>query len=807
MEKGKGRISFFEAPISNTKPWGELSLGEVHRLITGEKYKARTGHLRALADKGEARKYKAANFDYCTFSGVFALRANHALVEHSGLLCMDLDHLSDVAEMKKRLLADPLFDTQLLFVSPSGDGLKWVFPIDLSRASHEDYFDGVAHYLQVCYGVEADKSGRDVSRACFLPYDPEAYLGSGSERGGDSPVFNPKSWLPGVGLANEVAAESWLPGAGLANGVAAESWSESGPRAAGSLQAEGGPRAAGSPQAEGSPQAAGGLREEIEAVTQRIERAGVDIAPTYTQWRDLGFALTEALGEGGRGYYHRLSRFYADYRAAETDLQFDKCLCSRGSGITVRTFFYLASQAGMDVGMLDFSDFLPVFPQSVYEHLPCLLRDVVAKADSPQDADLLLLGSLVAISACLPNVYGIYDKREVFPNLFLFVAAQASAGKGRLTLCRRIVEPVHRQLRKLAEAEYAEYQCALSEYALDKNKSEADKPKEPPLRLLFIPANTSATGMLQLLNDNDGRGLMFETEGDTLAQAFKQEYGNYSDSFRKAFQHETIAYNRRKDREYVEIEKPCLSAVLSGTPKQIKHLIPDVENGLFSRFLFYNLEMSPEWKNVFAEEGDETLDDYFEQIAERFYDLYRLLERETDPIRFCFTENQEKQFSKFFDRMHREYYRLYGGEFVSSIRRLGLMTFRMAMIITTLRIMDDGDLKTLLVCSDTDFQTVIRMAKVIVRHTREVYLEFFSFDAASDAKDGASRSLAKSPVCRKYFENLPFEFNRKTYLATASQMNIKPKTADKYVRNFCKLQRLVHAGYDNYRKNTLTLPQ
>jgi hypothetical protein len=44
-------------------------------------------------------------------------------------------------------------------------------------------------------------------------------------------------------------------------------------------------------------------------------------------------------------------------------------------------------------------------------------------------------------------------------------------------------------------------------------------------------------------------------------------------------------------------------------------------------------------------------------------------------------------------------------------------------------------------------------------------------------------------------------------LATASQMNIKPKTADKYVRNFCKLQRLVHAGYDNYRKNTLTLPQ
>ena len=872
MEKGKGRVSFFEAPISNTKPGGELSLEEVHRLITGEKYKVRTGQLRALADKGKARKYKAANFDYCTFSGVFGLRANHALVEHSGLLCMDLDHLPDVAKMKKRLLADPLFDTQLLFVSPSGDGLKWVVPIDLSRASHEVYFEGVAHYLLVCYGVEADKSGRDVSRACFLPYDPEAFLGSGGEGGGDASAFNPKSWLPGAGLANGVAAGIR---SGTENGLATENGSATGnglqvgcsaglgeglqtkygadsedvPQLGEEVKLEGVPQFEDVPQLgeevklEDVPSSffsdpKGGLPTagsyaEIEAVTQRIERAAVDIAPTYPQWRDLGFALTEALGEGGRGYYHRLSRFYADYRAAEADRQFDRCLRSRGSGITVKTFFHLALQAGVDVNTTGTdmcpasidggvginmagagvdvnttvtSEFLPVFPQSVYEHLPRLLRDVAAKADSPQDADLLLLGSLATISACLPKVYGIYDKREVFPNLFLFVAAQASAGKGRLTLCRRIVEPVHRQLRKMAEAEYAEYQCALAEYALDKHKSEADKPMEPPLRLLFIPANTSATGMLQLLNDNAGRGLMFETEGDTLAQAFKQEYGNYSDSFRKAFHHETIAYNRRKDREYVEIKKPCLSAVLSGTPKQIKHLIPDVENGLFSRFLFYNLEISPVWKNVFAEDEDETLDDYFEQIGERFYDLYRLLERETDSLRFCFTRNQEKQFSEFFDRMHKKYYTLYGGEFVSSIRRLGLMTFRMAMIMTTLRIMDDGDLKTLLVCSDTDFQTVIRMAEVIVQHTREVYLEFFSSDAASDADDAEAGGRWKQPVIsRVYFENLPFEFNRQTYLATASRMNIKPKTAEKYIRNFCKLHRLVHTGYDNYRKAAVTL--
>ena len=82
-----------------------------------------------------------------------------------------------------------------------------------------------------------------------------------------------------------------------------------------------------------------------------------------------------------------------------------------------------------------------------------------------------------------------------------------------------------------------------------------------------MPANSSATAMCQTLFENDGVGLMFETEGYTLASTFKSEHGNYSDALRKAFHHESISYNRRKDREFVELKTPRLSAVLSGTPR------------------------------------------------------------------------------------------------------------------------------------------------------------------------------------------------------------------------------------------------
>ena len=174
-------------------------------------------------------------------------------------------------------------------------------------------------------------------------------------------------------------------------------------------------------------------QSDIETITQRIEQAAIDIAPSYADWRDLGFALADALGENGRSYYHRISRFYSDYSAAETDKQFTACLNAHGHGVTAKTFFQLARNAGVDIRGDRSYDFvkqkssnpqreekrismqnaqsaettpepLPTFSQDVKERLPSLLKQIVQNALSNEDADLLILGSLTVFSACLPNV-------------------------------------------------------------------------------------------------------------------------------------------------------------------------------------------------------------------------------------------------------------------------------------------------------------------------------------------------------------------------------------------------------------------
>ena len=569
-----------------------------------------------------------------------------------------------------------------------------------------------------------------------------------------------------------------------------------------------------------------GGASDIETITQRIESAAVDIAPNYADWRDLGFALADALGESGRSYYHRLSRFYPSYSQSETDKQYSACLASHGHGVTVKTLYHLAKAAGVNVGIpkankqvssttnqspsplgeglgvrsdiseiADSEESAPStvrgLPDTIFDQLPDLLLRVTSKGTSPEDKDILLLGSLVSMSACLPNIYGVYAERKVYPNLFLFVTAQASAGKGRLTLCRKLVEPIHKALREQNRAEFDTYQRELTEYAAAKSdKVNMEKPQEPPLKMLVIPANNSATGLFQILNDNNGKGLIFETEGDTLALTFKSEHGNYSDGFRKAFHHETITYNRRKDREFVEIDTPRLSALLSGTPRQVAALIPNAENGLFSRFIFYFMNIRYEWKDVFAGESGQTLDHYFDHLGIQFYDLYKCLESQAEPMRFCLTVSQQQQFNSYFEQTQIQYIELCGEDYIGTVRRLGLITFRLAMILTAIRIMDTGEQRSPLVCIDTDFNISMEMVKVLVQHAAHVFQQLPT-DTATKVQPNQKQ---------QFLNMLPAEFDRQTYLAVAQKLNIQPKTAEKQIARFAKTGLINHFAHDKYRK-------
>ena len=556
--------------------------------------------------------------------------------------------------------------------------------------------------------------------------------------------------------------------------------------------------------------------DEVIQLLEQIESNRIDLTSSYEEWRNIGFALADEFGETGRDLFHRLSVFHPEYDFKKCDKQYDACLKSNGNGVNLGTLFYLAKNAGVSLSthhathhetqtrtpkhtpvqevelnpVTEQRKELPTLPEGLFSQLPDFLKRIVEVAESNEERDLLLLGSLVTISCTLPSIYGIYHNKKVFANLFLFVSAQASAGKGRLNHCRKLVKPIHDHLKEQSRLARQQYELDLAEYHTNKKKQpDLEKPDEPPLQLLFIPANSSAAGAFQLLNDNQGRGLIFETEGDTLANTFKSDFGNYSDGFRKAFHHETINYYRKTDREYVDLESPCLSTVLSGTPKQVLNLIPSAEDGLFSRFMFYHMNMQPTWANVFASSTPTGLDDYFYEMGKEYFAFYEALKSSPD-IQYSLSADQQNAFNAFFQSNFLRYLNLKGDDYIGTIRRLGLITFRLSMILSALRLMESGEITERLVCEEQDFQTSLQIAKTLFEHAGHIFNQLPESD----------RPSVKPNKRERFFEELPESFNRKGYLETAIKLGIKDKTAQGYITAFVKAGLLHRDEKDSYTK-------
>ncbi|HEY3369525.1 MAG TPA: DUF3987 domain-containing protein [Prolixibacteraceae bacterium] len=362
---------------------------------------------------------------------------------------------------------------------------------------------------------------------------------------------------------------------------------------------------------------------------------------------------------------------------------------------------------------------LPALPDLLFTTLPDFLKKSVARSTSREERDILLLGTMVTLSACFSKIYGYYDNFKIYPNLYLFVAGKPAAGKGRLLLCRHLVDPIHDALREQTMEMKRRYVLDMKKFNLSKSKGSVEKPVMPFEKRLFIPAINRSSDVFQLLADNAGIGLIFETEGDLMAEVLKSKYAHYNDGLRKGFEHEMISYFRVTNHKYTEIKFPRFSVVMAGTINHLTNLIPCAENGLFSRYMFYFMNIKSEWKNVFYH-GRHSLDDYFRELGQEFLPFYTELDKHPD-MSFQFTKDQKQQFHSFFTQLQDRYEILQDMEFLPTIQRLGLIAFRLAMILTTLRIMDTGDFSQEKKCLDVDFQASLSMVGVLVRHASHVY--------------------------------------------------------------------------------------
>ena len=583
----------------------------------------------------------------------------------------------------------------------------------------------------------------------------------------------------------------------------------------------------------------------IEQLTIAVEQGGANIAPTYQEYMPLAFAVANSCGEEGRSFFHRLCRLSDKYRHDEADKLYDHALQNGRGGNSLGTVFHLAQLAGIrfDKKLANLQNLQAPFtpthtcargkggnteqkqpqstegtvitvPAETSVSLPCFveyrwplfLQQVIDCGDSPAQRDILLLGALTVFGATLNKLLSFtYGRKSKYPCLQTFVIAPPASGKGALTWVRRLAEPLHDSLMAAYSEKMKIYRREKAQWdVLGKEKVNIPEPEQPCMKMFLIAGDNSGAGMLENLMDADGAGLICETEADTVSTAIGTDYGHWSDTLRKAFDHDRLSYNRRTDQEYREVKKSYLSVLLSGTPAQVKPLIPSTENGLFSRQLFYYMHGIWAWINQF-ESGEADLEAIFTDIGLEWKKQLDLMKTHgVHTLRL--TDEQKQEFNTLFSDLFFRSGLANDNEMSSSIARLAVNTCRIMAEVAMIRALEcnqpyqfknssihlltpDKEIATDnikdgiitrwdVTITAEDFKAVLELVTPLYRHATHI----LSFLPSTEVKHRANADRDA------LFEAMGNQFTRAQLSEQATIMKIKPNTA------FGWLNRLIKKG-------------
>ena len=585
-------------------------------------------------------------------------------------------------------------------------------------------------------------------------------------------------------------------------------------------------------------------RKRVEEIVSLLENKSIDITNGYDKWLKVGFAFASEFSEGGRDLFHQVSRLNSGYNYQDADTQYTKCVNSHGSGITIATFYQMAKDAGVDIsvhrnGSLDFRNYghlhdnygeanllqkskdpevqtdhkwileeseLPHFPQSVYDSLPPFFIEIINASDSVDERDMLLMGSITCISATLQNVLGKYNQDYWYPMLYFFAMADAGMGKGTLTYCRQLVAPIHNELKEYSEKRIREYRLEKRNANKDTNTNNEEEPKRCTL---FIPSNSSSAAFTEQLDNNNGIGLLFDTECDTISTILKTDYGDYSVILRKAFHHENIDLNRRKDKEYRDIERPMLAVCLSGTPEQLQSLTPDTKNGLFSRILYYHIPFKLEFADTLNEDKDSkddvSLRDKFYKLGEEFKEM-RDAFMHTSEYYVVVPQHLSEEFNRHFRTLNEQVVEDVSKAMQGIVRRLAFATFRIIMVLTSIRYMDNisrtnypssSNVPIKLICNDSDFRCAISIADTLIYHSIYCYTHLPKTISEIGVK---GKIVTKSDKMNKLFEALPNTFDKSEYTQASEKLGFPASTTSKWINAFILQGRIERINQNSYKK-------
>jgi hypothetical protein len=393
------------------------------------------------------------------------------------------------------------------------------------------------------------------------------------------------------------------------------------------------------------------------------------------------------------------------------------------------------------------------------QKLPESVQQMISLASTPEEQDIILMATLTAASACMPNLYFHYGPtgKKYYANLQCFILAAAASGKGIANQALEMVRVIDEQYPML------------------------------------IAGDSTLPAFYKALQEQNGCGYLHESEGSVITDIWKTSTSNYNTALRKAAEHEPISRNRVKKAS--EISSPRLSMLLTGTFGQYRALVPSVENGYFSRLLTVVIKGSHAFdKRYVSSKGAQSV--IPQQVGHHLLRVYESLmnagERE-----WSLTDTQKIRLGEHLETEYGTLISLLGDNFHSAVIRMAVQIERMAMILSVLRasypqVLPEGK-EVGFLCTDEDYETAELIGNRLLLHMAA------AFRMINGDEQECVPEIKPLDQRKVLYEALPNEYESKKLYSEAHQQGVCVRTATRW-NDFWQQQGLVQKIRHGYYK-------
>ena len=270
-------------------------------------------------------------------------------------------------------------------------------------------------------------------------------------------------------------------------------------------------------------------------------------------------------------------------------------------------------------------------PDAMMQCLPQMMSEPLSLYDDADIRTMLLMAMMPTLGSAMSNVRVRHGQRLYSLGMMNICVGPSASGKGSVGDVASLVDGINDIIcRESAQAQadhrkrhkrYSRLTSQLTYAAkgdvanlIDVNDiaEEVDEPQAPLRRMHKLPSKTTAANYYRLLYANgDNISYLHIPELAEMTAANRGAFGDFMYILLAAQNEESLHTARKTDDEDYHIPHTRLALAATGTMSSVREFIPNLEDGLSTRFLYHNLPA----KDTVRDEMDEAM-------AEAFRDVY-----------------------------------------------------------------------------------------------------------------------------------------------------------------------------------------